>query len=49
MNLKTIQCQILMNNTEIKWYNNKPTLVALITKFISTALSLINVFISIAK
>jgi hypothetical protein len=36
-------------NTKIKWYNNKPTLIALITGFVSTALSLINVFIAIAK
>jgi hypothetical protein len=34
---------------EKKWYNNKTTLIALVTGFISTALSLANVFISIAK
>lgn len=34
---------------KIKWYNNKATLVALVTGFVSTVLSLANVFISIAK
>ena len=38
-----------MNNIKTKWYNNKPTLIALITGFVSTALSLVNVLIAIAK
>jgi hypothetical protein len=34
---------------KVKWYNNKPTLIALITGFISTALSLANVLMAIGK
>ena len=32
-----------------KWYKNKPTLIALVTGFISTALSLVNVLMAIGK
>ena len=32
-----------------KWYKNKPTLIALVTGFISTALSLVNVLMTIGK
>jgi|GEM_PF-377009 hypothetical protein len=38
-----------MSNTKKKWYNNTPTLIALVTGFVSTALSLANVLMAIGK
>lgn len=40
---------IEQKQVKAKWYNDKPTLIALITGFVSTALSLANVLMAIGK